>query len=245
MSGAAPAGAACDFDLVRVESVSRFYGRRRALSRVSLECPAGRIVGLFGPNGAGKSTLLGILSTLVRADDGCVRYGHHTAEEWGDRVRGRIGMLGHDLFLYSDLTARENLEFFGRLYGVADLEARVDAALRAARLESRADDRVGGFSRGLRQRLALERALVHAPRLVLLDEPFTGLDDESAGFLVERLRALRTTGAAIVMATHDFDTADGVVDTAVCLTDGRIAAVPDGGGRLRERYRAAVQEARA
>src|SRR5690606_16406698 len=148
-----------------------------------------------GPNGAGKSTLLGVLATLVRPSSGNVLYGERTAAEWGDRLRGRLGVLGHDLFLYADLTARENLEFFGHLYGVPDLTTRVAASLAAARLTERADDRVAGFSRGLRQRLALERALLHRPRLVLLDEPFTGLDDESARVLIERLRGLRHEGA--------------------------------------------------
>ena len=122
----------------------------------------------------------------------------------------------------------------------ASVGARVDAALESARLTDRADDRVGGFSRGLRQRLALERALVHSPRLVLLDEPFTGLDDESSAMLVARLRALRDRGAAIVMATHDFESAEGVIDRALCLSNGRALAMPAGAGTLRDRYRAAL-----
>jgi heme exporter protein B len=169
-----------DFDLVTVRSVSRYYGRRRALSRVSTDFKAGAIAGLFGPNGAGKSTLLGVLATLVAPTQGEVRYGQATAAEWGDPLRRHIGVLGHDLFLYADLTARENLEFFGQLHGVTNLGTRVEAALGAARLTDRGGDRVSGFSRGLRQRLALERALLHGPRLVLLDEPFTGLDDSSS-----------------------------------------------------------------
>jgi ABC-type multidrug transport system ATPase subunit len=151
-------------------------------------------------------------------------------------------VLGHDLFLYGDLTARENLEFFGRLHGIARLTARTDEALAAARLTDRAGDRVGAFSRGLRQRLALERALIHDPRLVLLDEPFTGLDDASTGLLSERLRSLRASGAIVVMATHDFDTADGLVDQAVCLENGRLTPIVAGEGRLRERYRRTLQE---
>jgi heme exporter protein A len=233
-------GPALDFETVDVRDVSRQFGRRRALAHVSLTCRAGDIVGLLGPNGAGKSTLLGILSTLVRPTSGEVRYGAHLASDAGDPLRACIGMLGHDLFLYGDLTARENLEFFGRLYGVADRKDRVDEALRHARLEDRAGDRVSAFSRGLRQRLALERALLHRPRLVLLDEPFTGLDDESGAVLAARLRSLRATGAIVLMATHDFESADGLVDRAVCLQAGRVRAVDDSGGTLRERYRRAI-----
>jgi heme exporter protein A len=236
------ATAALDFDLVSVEDLSRHYGRRRALSRVSGTFRAGEIIGLFGPNGAGKSTLLGILATTVQSSGGRVLYGSQDARQAGDGLRGRIGVLGHDLFLYGDLSARENLEFFGRLYGIEPLAPRVAQALASARLEDRARDPVASFSRGLRQRLALERALLHAPRLVLLDEPFTGLDDASSLLLIDRLRALRAAGAIVLMATHDFESADGLIDRAICLRDGRARELPPGPGPVRERYRHVVQE---
>ena len=242
MSAAGRPDAHGDFDVLDVRDVSRHYGRRRALARVSLTCRASEVVGLFGPNGAGKSTLLGIVSTLVRPSTGEVRYGTRSAGELGDALRGRIGFVGHEVFLYGDLSARENLEFFGRLYRVPDLQARVTDALEQARLVDRAHDRVGGFSRGLRQRLALERALLHRPRLLLLDEPFTGLDDESAYLLVSRLSALRATGAIVLISTHDFDVAEGVVDRIVCLRAGRLREVAGGPGSLRERYRQAMAE---
>jgi heme exporter protein A len=231
-------------DLVETRDLSRHYGRRRALSRVSLTFKAGEITGLCGPNGAGKSTLLGILSTLVRPSAGDVRYGGRAATAWGDELRAQIGVLGHDIFLYGDLTARENLAFFGRLYGLdrtGALDARVSGALAQARLEERANDRVSEFSRGLRQRLALERALLHGPRLVLLDEPFTGLDDESASLLGARLRALRESRAIVVMATHDFESADGLVDRTIGLRDGKARELPATGGSLRQRYQAAMR----
>jgi ABC-type multidrug transport system ATPase subunit len=231
-----------DFDTVELHEASRHYGRRRALARTSLTFRRGEIAGLFGPNGAGKSTMLALLSTLMRPTQGHVHFGGQPASVWGDSLRSRLGMLGHDLFLYSDLTARENLAFFGRLYQLTDLDARIDRALDAARLSDRADDRVGGFSRGLRQRLALERALLHEPRLVLLDEPFTGLDDESAALLGARLRDLRARGAIVIMATHDFEIATDLVDRMICLRNGRVLETP-GAGPLRDRYRAAMAEA--
>lgn len=231
-----------DFDTVHVAEVSRTYGRRRALARVTLDAHAGRVLGLFGPNGAGKSTLLNILATLLRPSSGEVRYGTHRAAAAGDALRASIGVLGHDLFLYPDLTAEENLAFFGRLYGVEDVDARVSEALGLARLSDRATDRAGGFSRGLRQRLALERALLHKPRLVLLDEPFTGLDDASARILIERLRSLAAEGAIVIMATHDFDTAEALVDDAICVDRGRALPIAAGPGTLRDRYRRALQE---
>ena len=234
--------AADAFDVVDVRDVSRHYGRQRALIRANVTCRAGQIVGLLGPNGAGKSTLLGILSTLVRPSTGDIHYGGRSARQWGDGLRAHIGVLGHDLFLYGDLTARENLEFFGRLYGVPDLRTRVSGALEAARLQERANDPVRGFSRGMRQRLALERALLHRPQLALLDEPFTGLDDESAQLLGARLKSLKSSGAIVVVATHDFDTADGLLDRIVCLREGRVREIERGAGSLRERYREAMRE---
>jgi heme exporter protein A len=234
--------ALCDFDEVEVVAVSRHFGRRRALATTTLTFRAGQVTGLFGPNGAGKTTLLGILSTLVRPTSGEVRYGGATARALGDPLRGRIGVLGHDLFLYGDLSARENLEFFGRLYGVDRLEDRVAQALTSARLDDRAHDRVASFSRGLRQRLALERALIHDPRLVLLDEPFTGLDDESAALLGARLQGLREAGAIVLMATHDFESADGLIDRMIALRAGKAREITPEGGSLRDRYRRALAE---
>src|SRR3954452_593364 len=165
-----------DFTSLTFVDVSRHFGRRRVLNKISLRCDAGEIVALLGPNGAGKSTLLAIAATLLDPSSGEVRYGDYPARTIGSALRGSIGVLGHDLYVYPELSAAENLSFFGSLYGLTDLASRVAAAVGRAGLAHR-DDPVGGFSRGRRQRLALERPLPHEPRLVLLDEPFTGLDD--------------------------------------------------------------------
>jgi heme exporter protein A len=227
--------AASDFAFIAVDDVSRVFGRRRALSRVSLRIDAGQIVGILGPNGAGKSTLLGILATLLRPTTGRVRYGDLEASH-GAALRARIGVLGHDLFLYPELTARENLEFFAGIHGFDRPGDAARAALARAGLEDRGDDPVSAFSRGMRQRVALERALIHQPRLVLLDEPFTGLDDASASALLRRLHALRDAGAILVVATHDLDLADGLLDHALFLRDGRPAAAMPRPERLRSVY---------
>jgi heme exporter protein A len=236
---------AFDFDRLVVDDVSRHFGRRRALTRVSLSCRAGTILGLLGPNGAGKSTLLAILSTLLAPSSGRVQYGDADAHSAGPALRARLGLLGHDLYLYPELTARENLEFFSRLYGLSDRRTRVARALETAGLAERADDAVSGFSRGMRQRLALERALLHGPRLLLLDEPFTGLDDASGQALVARLLGLRDEGAIVIVATHDLDLADGLVDEVAVLRDGRLLPVPESSAGLRDRYREAVLAAAA
>jgi len=229
-----------DFDRVTVDEVSRHFGRRRAVSRVSFVAPRGSIIGLLGPNGAGKSTLLAMLATLLRPSAGSIHYGTMQAADAPPELRGRIGVLGHDLFLYPELTARENLAFFAGLYGRRDADDAARAALMRAGLADRGDDLVSGFSRGMRQRVALERALIHDPRLALLDEPFTGLDESSTRALVTRLQELRESGAAIVLATHDLDVADGLLDEAIFLREGRMVdslSRPEG---LRAAYRRAM-----
>jgi len=226
-----------DFEDLTAEEVSRHFGRRRALSRISFHTSKGSILGLLGPNGAGKSTMLTVLATLMRPSSGAVRYGMHTAVASGAALRSRIGILGHDLFLYPELTARENLAFFAGLYGAAHPQAAADAALQRSGLADRADDPVASFSRGMRQRVALERALIHNPRLVLLDEPFTGLDDASTAALIARLQGLRESDAIVVLATHDLDLAEGLLDTALFLRDGRVAEAVTRPDALRSTYR--------
>jgi ABC-type multidrug transport system ATPase subunit len=226
-----------EFDHLAVEDVSRHFGRRRAVSRVSFRAGRGAILGLLGPNGAGKSTMLAMLATLVKPTAGTIRYGTVDPHGQGPALRGRIGVLGHDLFLYPELTARENLAFFAGLYQLGDAAQAAMAALEQAGLAERADDQVSSFSRGMRQRVALERALIHNPRLALLDEPFTGLDDASAAALVRRLRALRDAGAIVVLATHDLDLAEGLLDQAVFLRDGRTVETVARPEALRATYR--------
>jgi len=228
---------AIDFSELTAEDVSRHFGRRKALSRISFQTRTGSILGLLGPNGAGKSTMLAVLATLLRPSDGSVRYGTHAAGTTGAALRARIGILGHDLFLYPELTARENLTFFAGLYGAEHAHAVADAALERAGLGDRAHDPISSFSRGMRQRVALERSLIHGPRLVLLDEPFTGLDDASAAALVARLRGLRDGGAIVVLATHDLDLAEGLLDSALFLRDGRMVDAVARPDALRSTYR--------
>jgi ABC-type multidrug transport system ATPase subunit len=225
-----------DFTSLTFVDVSRHFGRRRVLRDVSLRCESGEIVAVLGPNGAGKSTLLSIAATLLEPSAGEVRYGEHTAKSSGVALRGRVGVLGHDLYVYPELTAAENLAFFGRLYGLSDLSSRVATALERSGLGHR-DDPVGRYSRGMRQRLALERALLHDPRLVLLDEPFTGLDDTATGALRARLGHLREAGCIVLLTTHDLETIEGLVDRAVVLQRATLTLLAAGTGTLRERYR--------
>ena len=231
--------AALDFDAVQLVDVSRHFGRRRALSRVSLAIAAGDIVGLLGPNGAGKSTLIAVLATLASPTQGEVTYGGRSARALGAALRLRIGLLAHELHLYPELSARQNLAFFAELYGL-DARGLVDEALESAGLADRADDPVQGFSRGMRQRLALERALIHRPRLVLLDEPFTGLDDRAVALVADRLKRLAAGGAIVVLATHDLDLADGLVTRVALVRGGRLLSDEQASSGLRARYRALI-----
>ena len=226
-----------DFSSVALTDVTLDFGRRRALARVSCSFATGEIVAILGPNGAGKTTLLLVAATLLTPASGAVRYDERAPAHWGADLRSRIGLVGHDLYVYPDLSAADNLRFFARLYRVADVSTRVRDALQEAGLDGREAEPVAAYSRGMRQRLAIERALIHDPRLVLLDEPFTGLDEASADALKRRLRRLREGGRIVVVTTHDVEAVEGLADRALLLKGGRLAPLEPGAGTLRERYR--------
>ncbi len=226
-----------NFDSLTFSGITRNFGRRRALNHVSFTCRAGEVVALLGPNGAGKSTLLSIAATLLEPTSGEVRYGEHTARAGGTALRRRIGLLAHDLYLYPELSAAENLEFFARLYRLSGIDHRVDDALQRANLMERRNDAVGGFSRGMRQRLAIERALLHEPRLALLDEPFTGLDESAVAALRVRLTALRASGCIVLVTTHDLAAIERIADCRIVLAGGRIEVLEGGAESLRDRVR--------
>jgi heme exporter protein A len=227
------------FDTVHVADVSRHFGRRRAVSHVTFTARSGDIVGVLGPNGAGKSTLISMIATLTKPTSGDIHYGDRRASDWGPPLRAQIGVLAHELHLYPELSARQNLTFFAKLYGLNAATA-VDAALDRAGLADRAADPVMDFSRGMRQRLALERALLHDPKLVLMDEPFTGLDDSAVGMVSQRLRRLAADGCIVLMATHDLDLADGLVTRVALVRGGKLMSDEQADPGLRARYRALV-----
>lgn len=188
---------------IAVQGLWRSYGERPALRDVAFSVPAGGTLAIIGPNGAGKSTLLRILATLLRPGEGSVRVLGAQLPGSGWRVRGRIGLLGHEPLLYPDLTARENLRFHSRLHGLtpASAQARIDWLLDRIGLSRRADDRVGELSRGMIQRLAVARALVHDPELLLLDEPLAALDPGAAESISPLLGP--NPGRTRVLVTHD------------------------------------------
>jgi heme exporter protein A len=208
---------------IAAHGLAKRFGPVVALAGVDFAVPEGRILAVLGPNGAGKSTLLRILAGLTRPSAGRVSMGIDPARSDRRHERGRVGYVGHATFLYPSLSARENLVFAARLYGVADPRARAAALLAEQGLTPIAERAAGSFSRGQAQRLAIARGLVHDPPVVLLDEPFTGLDPTSADRLGAGLRALAGGGRAVVLVTHDLAQAAALGDRALLLVRGRIA----------------------
>ena len=198
---------------------------RRALDGVDLSVAPGESLAVFGPNGAGKTTLLRILTLGLAPDCGTFHVAGRDPRREGRTIRGEIGVISHESYLYDDLTVRQNLEFFGRLYGVAKARERVLALLEEFEMAHRADDAVASLSRGLRQRASLARALVHDPPIVVLDEPFSGLDPHAADLLCETLSRLRRERRTIVLVTHDLRQGLELSDRWVILQRGKVAAL--------------------
>lgn len=217
-----PATTAPDTQLtVAAEGLEKRFGAVAALRGVDLEVPRNHIVAVVGPNGAGKSTLLRILSGLLRPTSGRLSIcGQPTGARGG--ARAHVGFVGHATLLYPELTAHENLLFAARLHGVARPRERATQLLEDVGLSESANRRIRHFSSGSSQRLSIARALVHDPRLVLLDEPFSGLDQASAEGLVRRLTSLRDSGRSLVLVTHDLQRAGNLADSVLILERGRV-----------------------
>ncbi len=207
-------------DAVSVQRVSKVFGRRKALDRVSFSLPEGAFLSIFGPNGAGKSTLLRVLSTLCRPTEGSVRVAGVDAKEHPEDVRARIGLISHQSMLYADLTAFENLMFVARMYGVQDAEARVRELLKAVELDHRRFDAVRTFSRGMTQRLSIARALLHDPSVVFLDEPYAGLDPHAVEIFDDLIGRMRE-GRTFVMVSHDLQKGFDAASHLLVLARGR------------------------
>jgi ABC-type multidrug transport system ATPase subunit len=206
---------------LRVAAVSKSYGRQRALVQVSLDFAPGRVTAVVGPNGAGKTTLLGVLSTLVHPTSGDVRLGDEPLDR---AARGNIGYVGHEPGVYPDLSAWQNLRLFAALYDLAGVDDRVSSMLSRVDLaDVRRDLPARAFSRGMLQRLALARALLHEPEILLFDEPSSALDPTGAAWLVDELAREREAGRLVVLVTHDLEAAARLAGHLVILRHGRVA----------------------
>ena len=211
---------------LEVRDVRKSYGATVALDGVTFTVGEGEMFGLLGPNGAGKTTLLSILSCLLAPSAGTVRLLGHAVVPSDREVRRPIGIVPQELAIYADLTARENLQFFGELYDLrgSQLRRRVGDVLRAVGLEDRADDRAATFSGGMKRRLNLGAALVHEPRLLLLDEPTTGVDPQSRNHIFEEVRRLNAAGVTVIYTSHYMEEVQTLCPRIGIIDQGRLIA---------------------
>ncbi len=211
-----------DMPLVKVRGLKRSYGFKPVLRGVDLSVHAGECVALLGANGAGKTTLLRILACLIKPDKGYAEVDGLDCQHDAQRIRHLVGFVGHQPYLYEELTALENLLFFARMYGIAQARERALALLQRVGLEHRQKERVSTFSRGLVQRLAWARALLHQPRLLLLDEPDTGLDQAGHALVDALLNEHAQSGGSVLFTTHQLERALALGDRVVMLSRGHI-----------------------
>jgi heme exporter protein A len=202
-------------------AITKYFGRTAVLRAVNVSLFPAKSHVIFGGNGAGKSTLLRIAATILAPSSGELFYEGRALESLGDRARSRIGLVSHDSFLYPDLTVRENLAFAARLYGIDETE-RVPAAIEWAELDWKAGAAARSLSRGMTQRLAIARTLLHQPSLLLLDEPYTGLDTYSADRLTSKLRSLVESGITLLLTTHDIERGCALADHVFVMERGGI-----------------------
>jgi heme exporter protein A len=209
--------------MIKVRGLVKTFGVKPVLRKLEFEVAPGEFVALVGPNGAGKTTLLRILSSLSRPTLGEVHVHGYRLPDQAGAVRRRLGVLSHQPLLYGDLTAEENLRFYARMYGIHSPRERIDEILDIVGLRLRRRDLVRAFSRGMQQRLAIGRAILHEPELLLFDEPHTGLDQDAAEMLDGLLHAVAEEGRTIVMTSHDLRRAADLASRVDILSRGKIA----------------------
>jgi heme exporter protein A len=210
--------------MITVKKLVKRFGLKTILRGLDFEVLPGEFVALLGPNGAGKTTFLRILSSLARPSLGEVQVAGYRLPHEAAQVRARLGVVSHLPLLYGDLSADENLRFYGRMYNLADLEARITEVLEMVGLENRRKDLVRTFSRGMQQRLAIGRAVLHDPHVILFDEPYTGLDQDASSMLDGVLKTVAAQGRTVVMTSHDLARAEELATRFDVLSRGVIAA---------------------
>jgi heme exporter protein A len=211
---------------IETHDLTKRYGYRQVLSGVDLCVESGEFLVLFGPNGAGKSTLIRILCTLMKPTSGTAKVAGYDLADDRDAVRANIGLIGHSSYLYEDLTAVENMSFYLRLHGLDASEARIAEALQATGLERAMVNRVRTFSTGMKKRLCIAKIVARPPRVLFLDEPYSGLDEDGIRMLNRFLLTLKTEGCTVFMATHHREQGLAAGDRALYLDGGKLHAEP-------------------
>lgn len=210
--------------MITVKKLVKRFGLKSVLKGLDFEVQPGEFVALLGPNGAGKTTFLRVLASLSRPSLGSVQVAGYRLPDEAAAVRARLGVVSHLPLLYGDLTAEENLRFYGRMYNISGLELRITEVLEMVGLENRRRDLVRTYSRGMQQRLAIGRAVLHDPDVVLFDEPYTGLDQDASSMLDDVLKTVAAKGRTVVMTSHDLARAEELATRFDILSRGIIAA---------------------
>lgn len=208
--------------MLKAEKIVKKIGTKTILDDVNLEIAKGDFVCVLGANGAGKSTLLKMLSLQMKPTRGKVYYEGIDANREAEKIAKRFGVISHQTYLYEQLTAYENLQFYGRMYGVKQLEKRINTLIREVGLEFAVHEKVQSYSRGMQQRLAIARALVHSPKVLFLDEPHTGLDQQAIQRFNTMMVRFNAEGGTLIMITHDVDEGLLLANKAILVSRGRI-----------------------
>jgi len=225
---------------ILLKNVRKNFGSFKAIRDISIEIEAGSSLALLGPNGAGKTTLLKLISGITKPTSGIISVFGHEPWKFNEKLRKKIGMVSHNPFLYNELTAMENLTFYGKIYGVQNLNKKIDELLRKMRLENRKHSYVKSFSRGMKQRLSIARALLNDPELLILDEPTSGLDIVGRKELLEYLRNYRNN-RTVLLATHNLEEAK-ICDEVAIILNGKLVHVFEMSDEIEKKYMALVGE---
>ncbi|UCH43145.1 MAG: ABC transporter ATP-binding protein [Dehalococcoidales bacterium] len=207
---------------IEARGLAKLFGNKYALKDIDLGIRQGERLVIFGPNGAGKTTLVRLLSTLAKPSAGSVHIDGLDTHRNQALVRRKVGVVGHQTYLYGNLTVHENLKFYGRMYGVPDLERRIQNVAGQVQLESRLHDRVSTLSRGLQQRAAIARAVIHEPQIMLLDEPEVGLDPQAVIMMRDVLDIFSSGERTVVMTTHNLERGLDLCEQVIILNTGKI-----------------------
>jgi heme ABC exporter ATP-binding subunit CcmA len=209
--------------MISIKNLHKSFGRKRILRDMNLHVKKGEFIALFGPNGAGKTTLIKILATLARPSSGTIEINGYDLHEDSIEIRRSIGVLSHNPLLYDDLTMKENLIFYSRMYGLKKKEKEILGLIKSVGLLHRANDKIGEFSRGMKQRAAVARVVLHDPPVFLLDEPYTGLDFKAWDMLNGMLKEYHEKGKTILLITHNVDLGYENANRLAILADGKVA----------------------